>query len=135
MALMEWSKELELGIAEIDRQHRWLVNATNKLHDELSKGNPSPELVSELLSGLADYTVNHFVTEELLFERFGYPQAEAHHKEHSHFVDAVKEWKQKQAAGLPLGEEILNFLREWLTYHILKTDRAYVPFLKSHGVN
>lgn len=135
MALMEWSKELELGIAEIDDQHRWLVTATNELHDELIKGSPSQSLVSELLTGLADYTINHFVTEELLFERFGYPQAAAHHKEHRHFVLAVKEWEQKHSAGLPLGDEILHFLKEWLLYHILKTDRAYVPFLKLHGVN
>ena len=135
MALMEWSKELEIGIAEIDDQHRWLVSATNKLHYELSKGSPSHGLVAELLAGLADYTINHFVTEELLFERFGYPLAEAHHKEHRHFVLAVKEWEQKHSAGMPLEEEIFHFLREWLLYHILKSDHAYVPFFKLHGVN
>ncbi|MDD5297923.1 MAG: bacteriohemerythrin [Rhodocyclaceae bacterium] len=134
MALMEWSKDLELGIAEIDAQHRWLVNATNELHEELGKGAPSQSEVSALLAGLATYTINHFVTEELLFERYGYPQAEAHHKEHRHFVRAVKEWEQRHSAGEPLGKEILTFLKEWLRYHILKTDRAYVPFLKQRGV-
>lgn len=134
MALMEWSEDLELGLSEIDSQHRWLVNATNELHAELSKGSPSPDQVASLLAGLADYTVNHFVTEEILFERFGYPYAAAHHREHSHFVSAVKEWENRHSSGETLGQEILVFLKEWLRYHIQKSDRAYVPFLRLHGV-
>ena len=30
--------------------------------------------------------------------------------------------------------ELLHFLRGWLTHHILGTDKAYVPFLLSKGV-
>lgn len=135
MAYINWSPDLEFGIKEIDGQHRWLVNAINLLHDEMNKGAPSREEVALLLAGLSNYAINHFVSEEMLFERHGYPHAEAHHKEHSRFVQVVKDWESRHAAGEVLGKEILDFLKEWLRYHIMNTDRAYVPFLKNQGVH
>jgi hemerythrin len=33
-----------------------------------------------------------------------------------------------------LGREVLDFLKHWLLYHILKSDKAYAPYLKKHGV-
>lgn len=131
---MEWSPALELGIGEIDRQHRWLVDTTNRLHEEVAGQRPSHDLVGKLLGSLSEYAVEHFITEELLFERHGYPQAEAHHNEHSHFVKAVREWERRHATGERLGPEILEFLKGWLSYHILKSDRAFAPYLKDRGV-
>ena len=32
MTFMPWTQALEVGIAEIDEQHRWLVEQTNALH-------------------------------------------------------------------------------------------------------
>ena len=135
MPFIDWSPELELGIGEIDRQHHWLVDATNQLHEEVVSDHPSQDLVAKLLAGLADYTVEHFITEELLFERFAYPRAEAHHKEHSRFIKAVRDWEQRHAGGEPLGPEILEFLKRWLTFHIMKSDRAFAPFLKERGIS
>jgi hemerythrin len=31
--------------------------------------------------------------------------------------------------------ELLNFLRDWLTTHILKVDHEYGPWLNEHGVH
>ena len=30
--------------------------------------------------------------------------------------------------------EVLDFLKEWLTYHILISDKAFAPFLIEKGV-
>ena len=134
MAFMEWSTELELGFEEIDRQHRWLLDATNALHDEIQKGNPDRERLNLLIGGLAIYARNHFAAEERLFKRYQYPQGEAHHQEHANFTAVVRDWKLRQDTGETLGQEVLGFLRDWLLHHILKSDKAYVPFLKQHGV-
>ena len=39
MLFMPWGEHLEVGIAEIDEQHRWLVDTTNSLHALLSTGD------------------------------------------------------------------------------------------------
>ena len=48
MTFMQWTAELELGAGEIDGQHRWLVDQTNALHDELSGQAPRREVIGEL---------------------------------------------------------------------------------------
>ncbi|MDZ4125160.1 MAG: hypothetical protein U1E02_13430, partial [Hydrogenophaga sp.] len=53
---MPWNDELLTGISEIDSQHKWLVEATNRLHDELSKPQSDPAVVGDILEGLVDYT-------------------------------------------------------------------------------
>lgn len=134
MAFLEWSAELELGFEEIDRQHHWLVDAINALHDELQEGDPDPKRLDLLIGGLAIYARNHFAAEERLFKRHQYPQEEAHQQEHAAFAATVRAWKQRHDAGEALGQEVLDFLKGWLLHHILQSDRAYAPFLKSHGV-
>ena len=36
--------------------------------------------------------------------------------------------------GEPVTEDTMEFLKAWLIHHILRVDKAYVPFLKANGV-
>lgn len=135
MAFMPWSDALATGIASIDEQHRWLVDATNRLHAEITKPTPDRAVLGEILEGLVDYTMNHFVLEEELFQRFGYQENDAHKAEHDAFTAQAMQLLMKFEAGESVGVPVLDFLKEWLLHHILKVDRAYVPFLKAAGVN
>lgn len=134
MAFMVWSSELELGLELIDTQHHWLVDTTNALYDELSKGEPEAAMVGQLLEGLVDYTMNHFIAEEDLFQRYGYPESEAHHAEHNTFTAHAYDLLARHEKGEKVGIEVLDFLKSWLINHILKSDRAYAPFLLEKGV-
>src|SRR5690606_2230120 len=62
MTFMPWTQALEVGIAEIDEQHRWLVEQTNALYQAL-QGEAPREQVGALLEGLMDYVMNHFIVE------------------------------------------------------------------------
>lgn len=132
MAFMPWTEELQVGIAEIDEQHRWLVDQTNALHDAL-QGSARPELVGELLEGLMDYTMNHFIVEETLFIRSDYPHSDAHLAQHNLFSSQVMSLLSRHEGGEAVGMEALELLKAWLIHHILKVDKAYVGHLRSHG--
>lgn len=134
MALMEWSAEMETGIAVLDEQHRWLVNAVNTLHEEISQPEPDREIIDGILLGLVDYTYNHFIMEESLFQLHGYPGGAAHQAEHKRFTVTAAALLEAHDRGEYPGEEAMAFLRDWLTHHIMKADMAYVPFLKERGV-
>ena len=128
--LMPWGRRLELGIPEVDDQHRELVAMINSLHRamRLKKGSREAE---PILAGLAEYTVYHFGFEEKLFDTHGYPETLAHKKIHKDLVAKVtafkKEFEQGRAA---LSMDLMNFLTDWLKHHIMETDKAYTPFLK-----
>jgi hemerythrin-like metal-binding protein len=129
MALLEWSDELSVGIELIDKQHMILVRAINLLAMAIEK-NSERELLSAIFETLADYTQTHFSYEEELFEFFGYPETKEHKASHQGLLDKVIDLKGKFDAGENnLGPEVLRFLVEWLTKHIMGTDKRYVPFL------
>ncbi|MDR3322710.1 MAG: bacteriohemerythrin [Zoogloeaceae bacterium] len=131
---MPWSNAFILGIETIDEQHRWLVEATNRLHDQIESQCPDARIVEEILEGLVEYTMNHFILEEELFHRLGYPDTAAHNEEHNEFTRSAIELLLKFEQGDAVTEDTLEFLQAWLVHHILQVDKAYVPFLKEKGV-
>lgn len=134
MTFMPWSDQLVLGIDSVDTQHHWLVDATNKLHDELSKDEFDQAVIGEILSGLVEYAMNHFIMEEELFQRFEYPETAEHKQEHDAFNAKATQLLAQHEAGKVVAMETMEFLKEWLRHHILEIDKAYVPFLKDKDV-
>jgi hemerythrin len=131
---MPWSEDFELGIGSIDEQHHWLVDATNRLHEQVESQTPDNEVLREILEGLVDYTVNHFILEEELFDRLHYPETEAHKAEHDDLTRQTIQLLLNFEKGAPVSAETLEFLKGWLMHHILRVDKAYVPFLQEHGI-
>lgn len=131
MTFMPWSSALMLGIPTIDAQHHVLVQLVNTLHSELSNPIPERTVIAQVLEGLVDYTHNHFIEEEVMFQRFGYPQTEAHTAEHAQFTAQVMDWLMRFEDGEDVDMEALHLLKQWLVHHILEEDRAYVPFLQA----
>ncbi len=129
MVLLEWSDELSVGIDIIDKQHMILVRAINLLAMAIEKKSER-ELLSAIFETLADYTVTHFTYEEDLFEHFGYPETSEHRESHKALLDKVNALKNRFDDGEDnLGPEVLRFLVDWLTKHIMGSDKLYVPFL------
>lgn len=131
MIFMPWSSALVLGIPKIDKQHRTLVGLINTLYNEVSNPIPERAVIARVLEGLLDYTHNHFIEEEVLFQRYGYPQAAAHTAEHNQFTAKTMDWLLRFERGEDVDVEAMNFLKDWQQHHILQEDRAYVPFLQA----
>ena len=133
--LMEWNDQLKLGINSIDQQHHRLIDLLNQLYDGFQSGT-GKNVVGEVLDGLISYTASHFKYEEKIFDQIGYAETSAHKKEHDDLVKKVIEIQEKYKANTEnvLTQEVMAFLRSWLTGHILGTDRKYVSSFKSHGV-
>jgi hemerythrin len=78
---------------------------------------------------MINYAREHFTTEEVLMRQYGYPAIESHKKEHDYFIDttaslAINFMDNRNTTG----DEITEFLKIWLTNHILKTDMKFKPF-------
>ncbi|OCC14532.1 Methyl-accepting chemotaxis protein [Dissulfuribacter thermophilus] len=131
---IEWGPKFSVDIKEIDDQHKKLVSMVNTLHRAFKEGTDH-EVIASILSGLIDYTVYHFGTEEKYFDEFGYPEAELHKKVHNDLTRKVLAFKEKFDEGkATVSIELLKFLKDWLTNHICITDKKYVPYLKEKGL-
>lgn len=127
---MPWSDELLLGIDRIDDQHHWLVDTTNRLHDEISNDSPRRDVIGEILYSLVEYAINHFIMEEELFQRYEYPQTAEHKAEHDNFNAKIHSLLEQFEAGETVNTEVMEFLKNWLLHHIMENDKAYAPYLK-----
>lgn len=136
MEFIEWSKDYELGIDQIDLQHKNLVAIINQLHDFIARGPGIPkEEIQDLLVSLTNYTVYHFDMEEDLMERFKYPGFSEHKIQHEAFKDTVLKALDKFDSNTIDPKDIVQFLKLWLLNHIAKEDMALTPFLKEHGIS
>lgn len=134
MTFMLWNSDIAVGLSDVDEQHSWLVDRINQLHGELSSPSPQPQAVAEVLEGLMDYTMNHFIMEEELLERHAYPDTAAHKAQHNTFTRTIMDALTAYEDGKNVSHDVLEFLKHWLVHHIMRTDKVYVPFLKAHGV-
>lgn len=135
MPIMNWSENLSVGIVEIDAQHKNLLAQINQLHDSMKEGK-GKEALGKTLDELVTYTAYHFKTEERFFLKFAYPDTPAHKKEHDDLTKKAVDLKDKYSKGqMVLTIEVMNFLKDWLTNHIMVSDKKYAPFLKAKGLN
>lgn len=128
MPLFLWKKSYELGIAEIDTQHRNLVGIINELSDAMMN-QKGYTVVPHILEKLVDYIQFHFTTEEEIMRDTKYPALDEHCQEHLAMTTKVIEFKRAYANNHEINVvEVLNFLCDWLKEHIVVSDKK----LKAH---
>jgi hemerythrin-like metal-binding protein len=134
MALLTWSSKYSVGVKTIDDQHSGLFKILNDLHDAMMKGQ-ARAMTGTLLRKLVEYTHKHFSAEESMMAAANYPGLPEHRVKHRELIKQVEEFMTRYEKGdVTLNLHLLNFLRDWLTIHIEKTDQAYGPCLNQHGM-
>lgn len=129
-----WSSRLNLGIPSIDADHQYLVNLLDRLQGEIL-GHGGRAVVARTLDELDRYAERHFAMEEELFVRSGYPDAEAHIREHRALARRVAEFREVFAHDEDASPiELLEFMRAWITRHVVETDAKYVELFRATGV-
>ena len=124
--MMVWSEALQLNHSLIDQDHKKLVGLINDLGEAMSSGQ-GKEACGEVLKELISYTKTHFAMEERLMALHRYPALYTHRAEHARLVVEVMDFVRKYEAGtVALSVSLLHFLMEWLTDHILGSDKALV---------
>lgn len=125
----EWKQRYQLGIEEIDKQHRKLFEIGARAYElaRLEDAYDRYDDIMEMLQELLDYAQYHFSYEEDIMRKHNFDLLEHHAKEHSYFVAKVKsllarDIDEEQEQTL---QEITDFLSEWVSTHIMFEDRKY----------
>lgn len=129
-----WEDEYSVKLDEIDNQHKKLISILNELYTAyMEKKHQS--IIKDILAKMTNYTINHFATEEKYFKKFNYFDAEKHIEEHKVFVDQVSEFQEKyKQNSKALTFEIILFLQDWITKHIIGSDKKYIDCFLKNGV-
>jgi hemerythrin-like metal-binding protein len=133
MALLTWSDSLSVGVKAMDEQHRVLVGTLNDLHTAMLAGK-AHTITGELLLKLVEYTKYHFSAEEQLMQAAEFPGVTAHRVRHQDLTRDVEFFVDRYQRGEEmLNIHLMNFLRDWLSHHILEEDREYGVWMNRPG--
>ena len=134
MEFIEWNDAMSVGVKYFDDEHKQLITLLNNLNHSLSI-RATQKTMSDILVNLVKYTVIHFKHEEEYMALYDYPAIIQHKKEHEELTRQVLEFKERLDEGKgSFSIELLTFLRDWLTNHILGSDMVYKEFFHGKGV-
>lgn len=127
-----WGPTFELGIEDVDLQHHYFANLINRLALDFDTVT-DPSLRLSLLAELNAYARFHFISEENLMARAGYPDLPAHRQLHLRLVDELS----ARQVGLMLANtagqagSVLDFLVQWFLGHTGHEDRLFAEFMRA----
>lgn len=135
-ALIQWSDIYSVKVTGMDNSHRILVDLINQLASAEKIGNR--RIAESVLDELLNYAIDHFNSEEQLMQESGYPLSElfAHKLQHAMFTESVQDIRWYYLHGLRprINQEVLLFLRDWLSKHILIEDMKYAGTINTKNM-
>lgn len=135
MAKLFWSERLSVGVPELDEDHKTLIDIINALRVETQSEAGRAKRVNKQLNALIRYAETHFAREERVMSVCGYKALPEHHEEHEDFVAKITEVARRfrddpEGSSELVGEELLEYLENWLIKHILVVDMDYKPLVQ-----
>ena len=123
MALIDWRKEFETGVADVDHEHQELIALINRMHEDMTtrqdRGS-TREFLGEVFARIAA----HFALEESIMRKHSYDEYEAHKAEHEQLLDEIRDimddFETNDAANY--GTALSNTIRDWFVNHFKSKD-------------
>ncbi|MDO8463692.1 MAG: bacteriohemerythrin [Gallionella sp.] len=127
IVLIQWTEALSVKVPSMDSDHRVLVGLINQLASAEKIGNR--RVAESVLDELLNYAIDHFDREEQFLHKSGYPLHELvkHKLQHASFNETIQDirWQYLHGFRPRINQEVLFFLRDWLSKHILVEDMKY----------
>jgi len=136
---MLWKDNYELGVPQIDAQHKELFRRVEAFLQVLRSGDSWDEKVAkvnETLEFMKGYVVEHFHDEEEYQLSIDYPGYEAHKQIHIGMVDYVLEFSRQYEQSNNNELLIQQFggkLLAWLINHVAAEDQRIADYAKRKG--
>jgi len=123
MDLIEWRKEFETGVPDVDHEHKELVDLINTLHAEI-EGGAGQERVHDFLGEVFAKIAAHFALEESIMRKHSYDEYEAHKAEHERLLDDLRDIMDEAEAGSPedYRAALSGTVRDWFVNHFKSKD-------------
>ncbi len=122
MALIRWLDSFDIGIPEIDFEHRELVGLINACHEHVLDPHDGSD-VSDFLGLIYARISSHFTHEELEMMRLEYVEYWAHKADHERLLDELRQtivsWEQSHTID---DEALSAWLERWFLIHFRTFD-------------
>jgi len=133
MSFIDWNEEAILNHPTLDKEHKQMVDDTNKLYGFVTskKHEKANKLLLQIIYGLK----KHFETEDKLMDVSKLPLYISHKLEHDRFLNKIKTVQKEIESGKDvLNIEHLKLVKTWFYNHIKFKDKALADFLIKQNI-
>jgi len=121
-----WNKSMELGVVEIDIQHRIIVNIINMLEDTIEMKTYKSQF-NFMITEIEKFLLYHFATEEKLFNEYEYESSD-HIASHSDILEKIIAYKRVRPSEKYV-REVISELKNHVHEHSLTIDKIFTDFM------
>jgi hemerythrin len=122
MSLIEWKDEYNLGLPEIDHEHRELIELINELYESV-RTMPSDVDVADFLGELFVRVSAHFALEEKIMRDNDYDEYSDHKDDHERLLDGIRDLMDDYEDGVYVDiERFGKRLDDWFSEHFRTRD-------------
>ncbi len=123
MSLIEWRKEFETGVTEVDHEHQELIELINELHDQIGADAPRKE-VSDFLGEVFTKISAHFALEETVMRKHDYDEYADHKADHERLLDDLRDIMDdfEAGTGTDYKQALGAAVRDWFVNHFKTKD-------------
>ena len=128
--IIKWNDKFSVNYEGIDEQHKELINIIEECAVMTRNHENDVNRYAEVIFKLDEYVEKHFGYEESLMKRYQYPEFLSHLAQHDELRSKLEEVnifdiKNSEA----FFQEMLMYLVDWLSNHIMQTDKKLGQFL------
>lgn len=126
-----WQESYELGMQDMDRQHRFFFELIWRLLHELATEERF-EYRFDLVKELKAFAIFHFISEENMMRRAGYPEFVKHRAIHAALIQELSDKEDLFFITADQSDEqaLISFLIQWFFDHTNEVDRLFVDYLR-----
>ena len=129
--LVDNMDKFAVGHQHIDADHRVLFEHLSKLEHAVTT-HAATEEQQQLLETLIVFTREHFKREESLMAQIAYSGLQKHQAEHQTLLEEVQELQGRLKSGsIVLSAGLVEYLYEWLNFHVVTTDKKLADTIAS----
>lgn len=126
MESFHWDSSYLTGLPTVDTQHHRLVDLINDLGEQVAERALTESALATIFGELTDYASYHFTEEEALMAEMRLDERHIvlHCSLHQRFLtDVTRLYGEIKSPGAPEVEHLLDYLVNWLAFHILGEDQ------------
>ena len=127
MSLITWDSRYEIGLPEIDAEHKVFVSIIQRIEEAVKVEDK--EHVIKLIEELLKYADFHFCSEENIMIREEYPDYHWHKKLHQHLLVELRDRIQIIKYEYIDFDVLLKFLVAWFKGHTQIEDKKFAEYV------
>lgn len=132
---LKWDPSLNIGVSNIDEQHKELFSRLNQLLIAMKEGKGKDE-VMKTLDFLEEYVCKHFSDEEEIQRKYNYSEYVTQCSQHEEFkkeLQKLREVFKNQGTSALLALNIQKNMITWCKNHIMILDKDLGEFLNKNS--